>query len=237
MNIGKYLPFIIPVILALFILIFGYFYIQFGKSPTPAEVPIDLPDQTRIENVEGSVATLVDQLNGLKTSISTASPQTQSFASTDYRLKLLETAVLELKARVSALEKTTTAPSQAASSLQAPLYIPIGASGGPWLYADWTNLNEYQVSVNPNDYSGYSGMQLEVNFRLVGIPGTGYVRLYNVTDKSAVASEISTTNTSFGVLVSAAFKLTSGQKLYTIQVKSTESKDLYVQSAKIKVSF
>lgn len=231
----KYLPFIIPIVCAFFILIFGYFYIRTTDKPAlsspssistgPVEVPKTLPIPSPLPSPSPSPAAQPsDQTQ-------TPSPLVES------RLKALEAANLELKSRVAVLEKATAPTSQAASSSKAPLYIPIGASGGPWLYADWTSLNEYQVSVNPNDYSGYSSMQLEVNFRIIGAPGTGYVRLYNVTDKSVVASEISTTNTSFGVLASAAFKLTAGQKLYTIQAKSTSSQDLYIQSARIKVSF
>lgn len=156
----------------------------------------------------------------------------------DPRVAVLETAVTDLKARIAVLEKATPVPTSASTSVsKSPLYIPMGASGDHWLYADWTSLNEYQVSINPDDYAGYSGMQLEVNFRLVGTPGTGYVRLYNMTNSGAVSSEISTTSTSFGVLTSNTFKLTSGQKLYTIQVKSTNSQDLYIQSARIKVNF
>ena len=203
------------------------------QDQTLMEVPKTLPNATvedRVKTLEDLVTKLVAQVNSLKSQI----PQTNT-SSLDSRLSALEAANTDLKARISALEKTT--PAQTAASLKAPLYIPLGASGGPWLYADWTSLNEYQVSINPDDYSGYSGMQLEVNFRLVGVPGTGYVRLYNVTDRSAIASETSTTGTSFGVLTSAVFKLTSGQKLYTIQVKSTNSQDLYIQSARIKVNF
>lgn len=236
---GKYLPIIIPVVCALLVLAFGYFYIQSGKflPVVPSEVPSTLPDKNRIANLEDSVSLLVNELKDIRTSIATASPEIQNSVSSDYKIKTLEISVLDLKARVSVLEKPIITSTPATTTSKSPSYIPLGASGGPWLYADWMSLNEYQISVNPNDYSGYSGMQLEVNFRIVGTPGTGYVRLYNVTDGSAVASEISTTNTSFGVLVSAAFKLTSGQKLYTIQAKSTNSQDLYIQSARIKVSF
>ncbi len=237
MNIGKYLPFVIPVIVALFLLIFGYFYIQSGKNPLPPakEVPIDLPDQTRIENLEASVSTLISQLNILKTSISTASSQVQSSASDDYRIRLLETSVLELKARVAALEKPviTTVP----ASLKSPLYIPLGSSGGPWLYNDWTTLNEYQVSINPDDYSGYSSMQLEVNYRLIEAAGTGSVRLYNVTDASSISSQIDSTSTDFGFHSSGKFNLSSGQKIYTLQIKVSANKNLLIQSARIKVSF
>ena len=203
-----------------------------SENSSSVEVPKTLPGATieqRVGSLEDTITKLATQVNNLNSSSSPAPSNLNS------RLSDVESAVTELKARVSALEKATPAPASAGS--KAPLYIPLGAGGGPWLYADWTSLNEYQVSIDPNDYGGYSNMQLEVNFRLVGAPGTGYVRLYNTTDQSVVASEINTTNTAFGVLTSATFKLTGGQKLYTIQVKSTDSQDLYIQSARIKVNF
>jgi len=187
----------------------------------PIEVPKTLPAV--------STAEPVPQVNNLKS----PSPQVSISSSDDSKIKDLESTIIDLKTRIAVLEKPTVSSPVAKS----PLYIPLGASGGPWLYADWTSLNEYQVSINPDNYTDYVSMQLEANFRLVGAPGTGYARLYNLTDKSAVASEISTTSTSFGVLTSSAFKLASGQKLYTIQVKSTSSQDLYIQSVRIKVNF
>ena len=81
-------------------------------------------------------------------------------------------------------------------------------------------------------------MQLEANFRLTEAAGTGSIRLYNVTDGSVVSSsQLDTTGTAFGVQTSGSFKLPAGQKTYTIQVKSTSSKDIFVQSARIKVNF
>ncbi len=188
-----------------------------GKSTPPVEVPKTLP------NLNPTSLPLPSNLPSENTS------------ALDSKIKVLESTVTELKARISALEQTSPVPVAAASKY--PLYIPLGSSGGPWLYADWTSLNEYQVSINPDNYAGYSSMQLEVNFRIIGSPGKGYVRLYNLTDNSSVASEINTINSSFSILNSATFKLTGGQKLYTVQVKSTESKDLYIQSARIKVNF
>ena len=237
----RFLPFILVPILIIAGL--GYWRYTTGKQSlvTPqleeqdqesVEVPKTLPNaslEDRVKSLEDTMGKLVPQVNNLKVSASPTSLST----SLDSRLGNLEAAMTELKARVSALEK----PTASSSVSKAPLYIPMGASGGPWLFADWTTLNEYQVSINPDNYVGYSSMQLEVNFRLIGNPGTGYVRLYNLTDKSAVASDISTTNTSFSVLTSATFKLTGGQKLYAIQVKSTDSQDLYIQSARIRANF
>ena len=168
------------------------------------------------------------QVNSLKSS----SAQTGSSNSLDARLANVEAAITELKARVSSLEKVTPP----ATSSKSTVYIPLGA-GGYWTDIDWHTLTEYEASLNPDNYPGYSGMNLEVNFRLVDSSGTGSVRLYNVTDNSAVSSQMNTTSTTFSLFSTSSFKLPAGTKTYRLQVKSTERKELHIQSARIKVNF
>lgn len=200
----------------------------------PVEVPKTLPGATiedRVKSLEDTLTKLVPQINTLKSSNS----QSNNSTSSDSRIANVEAAVTDLKARVSALEKATPAP--AAASSKYPLYIPLGAGGGPWQDQDWHTLTEYQASINPDSYSGYASMQLEANFRLIEGVGTGSVRLYNVTDGSSISSQIDTTSTVFGLHTSGTFKLPAGQKTYTIQVKTSQGKDLFVQSARVKVNF
>lgn len=197
----------------------------------PVEVPKTLPEaslEDKVKNLEDTVSELQSQLNS-------PNPGNQTVPNLSSRLANAEAAVTELKARVSALEKAS--PTTSTSSNKYPLYIPLGAGGGPWANQDWNTLTEYQATINPDNYPGYSGMQLEVNFRLVEAAGTGSVRLYNVTDGSSVSSQVDTTATAFGLKTSNSFKLSGGQKTYSIQVKSSQGKDLFVQSARIKVSF
>lgn len=201
---------------------------------SPVEVPKSLPGaslEDKVKNLEETITKLVAQVNNIKP----GGTETKTSGSLDSRIGNVEASVTELKARVSALEKASPAP--AAASAKYPLYIPLSSGGGPWTDQDWNSLAEYQVSINPDNYSGYANMQLEANLRLTEAAGTGYVRLYNVTDSSGVSSDISTTSTSFGVQASDTFRLPSGQKTYTIQVKSSQGKQLFVQSARIKVNF
>ncbi|MDO8576757.1 MAG: hypothetical protein Q7R82_00260 [Candidatus Daviesbacteria bacterium] len=199
------------------------------------EVPKTLPQATvedRVKSLEDTITKLVPQVNSLKSS----STETLVSGSLDSRLTNVESAVTDLRARVSALEKAT--PTTVSSGSKSPLYIPLGASGGPWSDSNWYTLNEYQASINPDNYSGYSSMQLEVNFRMGESGNTGSARLYNVTDSGAVSSsDVSTTSSNFGLQTSSTFKLPGGQKTYTIQIKSSTGKELFVQSARIKVSF
>lgn len=208
-----------------------------GQDQGPVEVPKTLPGATledRVKSLEETLTKLIPQVNNLKPGSSPVAGSAGS-SSSDSRLTEVETAVTELKARVSSLEQATPAPVTSGSKY--PLYIPMGSGGGPWGDQDWNALNEYQVSINPDNYSGYSGMQLEANFRLAEAAGTGSVRLYNITDSSSISSEVNTTSTSFGTQTSSTFKLPSGAKTYTIQIKSNQGKSLFVQSARIKVNF
>lgn len=202
-----------------------------GEDLPSLEVPKTLPGATieqRVKSLEDTIIKLAAQVNNLKPSAS-LSPGTQNAKLTD-----VESAVTELKARVSILEKATPAP--VTVSGKATVYIPLGA-GGSWSDIDWNSLTEYEISLNPDNYPGYTGMNLEVNFRLVESAGTGSVRLINVTDNSAVSEQLDTTATAFALKTSASFKLPAGTKTYRLQVKSTQRKDLFIQSARIKVNF
>ena len=204
-----------------------------NNSTEPAEVPNTLPALSLEDRVK-SLEDIVDKF-GL-----TASPKasvTANDASLNSRVMVLEAAVTDLKARVAVLEKGTTITGQTATSSKSPLYIPLGSGGGPWGDRGWYSLPEYQIAINSDDYSGYTNMQLEVNFRLVETSGIASMRLYNLTDNSAVSTQVDTTANSFGLKTSNTFRLASGQKTYTVQIKSTEGVNVFIQSARIKVNF
>lgn len=198
-------------------------------SQEPVEVPKTLPDaslEDKVKSLEETLTSVVKKIN--------ATPIPQTDSSLDSRLKNVEALITELKARVSSLENTP--PQPVVTTQRATTYIPLGA-GGSWAPTDWLSLNEYEISLNPDNYPGYSGMTLEVTFRLVEAAGTGSVRLYNVTDSSATSGQLDTTSSTFALKQSASFKIPAGTKTYKLQVKSTANKDLFIQSARIKVNF
>lgn len=205
---------------------------QIVGNQAPVEVPKTLPGasiEDRIKSLEDTISKIVPQVNNLKPS---GSPATTS--NIESRLTSVESAVTDLKARVQVLETATSAP---ASVSQPTIYIPMGSSAGPWTSTDWSTLDEYVISLDPGSYPGYTGMVLEVNFRVADPAGTGSVRLYNVTDSSVLSSQLDTTSTSFSLQATSSFKLAAGPKTYKLQVKSSGGKDLYIQTARIKVSF
>lgn len=203
---------------------------QTEVSGGPVEVPKTLPAaslEDRVEELEKVVIKLVTEVNALKSPTSSNSSGT--------KVSELDSSVVDLKARITALEKATPAP--VASSSKSTVFIPLGSGGGPWGNNGWFSLDEYQVVLDPANYPGYSGMKLEVIFRLTEAIGTASVRLYNVTDSAAISSQVDSTSTSFNLLTSSSFTLPSGSKTYKLQLQSSQSVNMQIQSARIRVSF
>lgn len=238
----KLLPFILVIFLSLGGL--GYWrYIASQSTLTkpaitkqeegPVEVPKTLPGaslEDRVKELENVVTKLTTQINNQKSqSFKTSSPSSTSPSSS------VESTVTELKLRVAALEKATPAP--AAVSSQASVYIPLGSGGGPWANTDWHSTVEYEISLDPGNYPGYKSMMLEVTFKLGEPVGTGSVRLYNVTDSQAASGQVDTTSSDLSLKTSSSFTLPSGTKTYKLQIKSSQSKNVHIQSARIKVNF
>lgn len=197
------------------------------------EVPKTVPGasiEDRVKILEEIATKLVEQINSLK-----SSSKSESNTSLDSKLSNLEIQITELKSRVSALERISPAP--VATSSKSSVYIPLGSGGGPWTNTDWYATYEYEISLDPANYPGYTGMVLEVTLKLGEAVGTGSVRLYNVTDNTATSSQVDTTSTTFSLKTTSSFKLPSGSKTYKLQVKSTSNKELFIQSARIKVNF
>lgn len=232
---GKYLPFIVPVLAAIFVLIFGYFYIQAGKpapsksssiSTGPVEVPKTLPDK------EISIEDLVNVPS--PSPAAQVADQTQDSPLVESRLKALEAANLELKSRVAALEKPAPTPTPATS--KSPLYIPLGGATEA-NDLNWLTMDTYTIILDPAEYPGVSSVILEINMKLNQASGTGYARLYNATDSKAVSSEASTTSDKYSVISSSGFTLSSGKKTYKLQLKSATGTIISVQNARLKINF
>lgn len=233
----KILPFVlIPVLILAALGYWRFVYLPRSALTTPAqkiepsEVPKTLPvseGDDKLTSLEQSVKSLAGEVDKLKSA--------KEAPNSDTRIANVESAILELKARVSALEKATPAP--VTSTSQSAVYIPLGSGGGPWANQDWYTTPEYQIKLDPANYPGYSGMYLEVTFRLAEAVGTGSVRLYNSTDGSSTSSQLDTISTSFGLFTSSSFKLPTASKNYALQIKSTEGKNLFIQTARIRVNF
>lgn len=235
---------LLPVALIIVIVSSGFIYFRFfstnqnpdnltsstvTESEGPVEVPKTSPGATtedRVKILEDAVVEIVKKINDL------TDPKTED--SSTNRLNSIEASITDLKTRISALESPAASTQTQASN--PPLYIPLG-SGGVNSDSNWSSIPTFEITLDPQDYAGYSNMQLEINFRLPSLVGTGYARLYNATDSTATSSELSTTSGTYVWATTASFKLASGKKTYKLQTKSSASKDVEIQSARIKVNF
>lgn len=226
----RLLPFILIPVLVLGGL--GYWRYESLKSVLTA--PQDT-QSTRSVEVPKTLPTASSDSNILSTPTPKAQTTTVSSSASDIRLNALDAQVTELKARISALEKSTITTTGSSTS-KATIYIPLG-SGGSWSNTEWATLPEYEVSLNPDNFPGYTGMNLEVTFRLDDPSGTASVRLYNVTDSSSTSSQLDSTSSAYALKSSSSFTLVSGTKTYRLQAKSSGGKIIFIQTARIKVTF
>lgn len=240
---------LLPIVIIITLFAGVLFYIRSQtslKSPVPVveisqkiESNINSSSEEKIKTLEESVKLLATEIGKVNLSLdslkkggatNTTSPMTET------RLKNLETAVNNLQADINSL-KSPTSQTTGNSTKRSPEYIPLG-SGGTSGDRNYNSITSYQVSIDPADYSGYSGMQLEVIFNLNEAVGTANARVYNSSDAQVVgSSNVSTTSTTSSVFSSGNFKLPSGRKIYVLQVQSTQGYTVNIQSARIKVSF
>lgn len=159
------------------------------------------------------------------------------------RIQKLESEIADLKNQLSNISNkpsttqvvTQTTPNPVAAKTP-PSYIPLG-SGGSGNNQDWYTLENYQVVIDPSQYAGYSGMQLEVAFRMDQMAGTAYARLYNLTTNTPISSTVSTTSDQLNWFTSNSFTLPSGSNTYVLQIESPDNTNILLQSARIKVNF
>lgn len=219
----KLLPFIlIPILL---IAGLGYWrYVSIKQSITPANLSQTIiPDQPLEVPKTLPAATVTPP----------PSPTSTPVPSSNAQLNNIEASITELTARISALEKSTQ---PTVSSSNSTTYIPLGA-GGTWDYTNFTTLSDYQISLDPANFPGYSSVVLEVIFRVVDSTGTTSVRLYNTSDSSVVSSEVSTTSSSFNLASSSSFKLATGSKTYVLQAKNSGGRTFFIQLARLRVNY
>lgn len=239
----RFLPFVIPAVAIAVVLVAIRFVLggQTAKQPvlqltstsSNTVTTTDSELAERVRSLEEVVAALIQKVNSISTATSVKNSGSSN-ATVEQRLKVLETAVNDLKVKVINLDNIT--PTPISTSTKYPMYIPMGNSYS--LNNDsWTTLDSFEVSFDPADYPGYSGVQLEVSMRVISSLGKAYARLYNNSDGSVVtSSEISTNSDKFVLVTSSNIKLSTGKKYYRLQVKSQGYEGFFV-NPRIKINF
>ena len=196
----------------------------------------------RVTKLEQEVNTLVNDVNLISSPSAAINPADSNVSPIGDQLTTLNGTINELNTRVTRLEQgsgasTASGSVQAVNSSKLPLYIPLGSTD-PINSESWLSIDSMAVSLNPADYPGYTSIELEVGLRLNAGTGIANVRLFNSTTQTAItASNVSTTSTSFSVLESSEFNLSSGTNLYTVQLLSTLGDTMFVQNARLKINF
>lgn len=115
----------------------------------------------------------------------------------------------------------TALPLQNTNSSQTKeYYVPFGSGSGS--SADWQDMPGLQASINSNAYGSIKSVVFEASLHIPTGNQTASVRLYNSTDSHPVwNSQVDFTGSAQSVLkTSQAISLDSGNKLYTVQMKT-----------------
>ncbi len=207
---------------------------QKKASPT-AVVTNNLPTPLPVtEKVEPTAIVLTPSIKP------TASPSATPVVNYEKRISSLEDTVFDLQNRLTTVEKASPSPIAIGSQstvTKYPIYLYFDASTSG-NSTDWTTSTYPQLEIDTSDYAGYTSMQLEVTFKLFQGNGTGYVRLYNNTDGTAVdSSDVSTSSQDYVTVISNKFGITNGKKIYRLQTKSLTGYAVDVLSARIRINF
>ena len=226
-----------PVILVIIILT-GFAFYKFLTPKAPAT--LDLPQNPVTSPHPSATPSPVGGYSRVVSPSLNKTPLPAS-ASTNDRISTLESMISVLQKKVESLEKnssvTQISTTTSTSTQKSPVYITL-ASGGSSNSSTYSYLSPYEIAIDTVDYSGYKNMQLEINMSVPEIVGSAYARLYNATDsKDIIGSEVNTASRDPIWLTSSSFSLTSGKKTYQLQIKSTESRLVNIQSARIKINF
>jgi hypothetical protein len=110
----------------------------------------------------------------------------------------------------------------------------IKASSDTWTDASYTSKPEWGlIMLNWDNFDGAIAY-LEIASKVSG--GTGYIRLYNLTDDMPVeGSEIVITSTDYTVQRSSTLTLPSGNKVYVLQAYITGGNTAYIVGASIVI--
>jgi len=119
------------------------------------------------------------------------------------------------------------------------LYIPLGSTGST-TSTEWTTLPDAVAVVDAKtDYEDGAYIQFEAFLKVDYGSGTGFVRLWDDTNKIAViGSEMNIENKIDPTyLLSPKLELWNGRNTYIVQIKSLNGAAVHYSAGKIKVSY
>lgn len=229
------------IIIAL-VIILGSLLYKRVTTPTSSENSNPLTadyTQQRIGAVESAVEDLAKQVADLKQAAlaSGSGSVVGTPLNFDIRIQNLEQAVSIIQAQLktipiaSSSSNSNSNSNSVTSPTKSPEYIPLGSTD-PLNDQNWRSISSVSVSLNSNDYPGYSGVTFEASLRLNSGTGVANAKILGID-----SSIISTSSTTFVTLSSSPFKLLSGRNTYTVATLSSLGDTMFLQNARLKISF
>lgn len=102
--------------------------------------------------------------------------------------------------------------------------------------SEWVDVPGVTASINKSVYKSIKTVTFEASLEIPTGNGTGYVRLYNVSDRHPVwFSEMSMEGFTGKLLTSPAIQLDDGNKVYQVQIKNSLRALTKLNQARIRI--
>ena len=112
------------------------------------------------------------------------------------------------------------------------VYIGSGSSSS----TDWTDISSAVIELNSANYSNLSRVVFEANISIIG--GEAFARLKNKTTGQIIEiSEVSHNNSISAQKLSGSFGLTSGSNEYIVQLRSSSSETVVLDSSRLRLFY
>lgn len=204
----------------------------FTTKKTPA---VTLPP---IVASSASESALVVRINEL-------SKQVVALQGFDTKVDNLEKQIDDLNTRLSRLESpppySAASPSPGVSAItsgttiKGAYYIYALGYGGSTNSTDWTEVSSLNIAFDPANYPGYKSLQLEAYMRVRDGNGKAFARLY-ASGTVATASEVTSTNYQDEWVSGGTFTWNT-QATFTLQIKTLNGYDTYLNTARLKINY
>lgn len=135
------------------------------------------------------------------------------------------------------IKEAETAETQSSATNNAAKEYSVTLGKGSSDAKDWEDVPGVNAYINTNNYSDISLVTFEVSLRVPTANDEVFARLYNVTDSAAVkSSDVTSAYNIDSILLQANnINLSSGNKLYQLQMKTRFGRESLADSTRIKI--
>lgn len=198
----------------------------------------------QITSLKSSISTNISQVGSANPQmpVSVVDPESTNSIDREEVERLIEERLASMQSEPTSAPTAAPATSNTNTSTTNDLsttYIPMGSTGST-VSTDWVTLPDAVAVVDvKTDYGTNAYVQFEAFLRVDYGSGTGFVRLWDDTNKIAVVgSEMSVSDEIDPTyLLSNKLEFWSGRNTYKVQIRSLNGAGVHYSSGKIKVSY